>query len=366
MKTSRAVIFHGSGLPLAFEDVPMPRLRAGEVLVRNEYATLCRSDLHTYAGKRVERTPTILGHEIVGRIEELGPGAPTHDLRGAELRVGDRVTWAIYASDPESALSRAGIPQKAPGLFKYGHERVEPNCHLHGGLAEHTLLRANTPIVRSIAPVPLPLLALANCAVATVAGAFRLSGDVRGRDVLVAGAGMLGTFACAMARVGGAKRVVAFDVSAERLETAARFGADRGIRLGTESEEWVSSLTRHGIPGSVAVAFDFSGIPATMETLINLLGVGGVAILVGATFPQPPMQLSAERLVRNLLTIKGLHNYNDRDLIAAVQFLELHHDRFPFASLVHDRFRLAEATEAFEYGLASGAHRVGLRLHQPP
>ncbi|MCC7375448.1 MAG: zinc-binding dehydrogenase [Verrucomicrobiales bacterium] len=362
MKTSLAVVFNGQGLPLIFQEVALPKLRTGEVLVRNEYTTLCRSDLNTYSGKRVEKTPTILGHEVVGRIERLGPAAPLRDLRGADLRVGDRVTWAIYASDPNTPLALAGIPQKAPGLFKYGHERIEPGCHLHGGLAQHCLLRANTPIVRVDAPVPLPLIALVNCAVATVAGAFRLAGNVAGRDVLVGGVGMLGTVACAMARVAGAGRVTALDVNSERLETACQFGADARVLLGSDPLEalQVSNGTRameHGM-----VAFDFSGIPATMETLISMLGVGGVAVLVGATFPQPPLRISAECVVRNLLTLKGLHNYNDRDLVAAVEFMERWYDRFPFGSLVHDGFSLGQAREAFEFGLTSRAYRVGLRL----
>ena len=111
MRTSRVAVFHGQGRPFTFVDVGLPEPRVGEVLVRNEYTTLCRSDLNTYAGKRTEKTPTILGHEVVGRIERLGPGQVLRDLRGEELRVGDRVTWAIYASDPDSPLARAGIPQ---------------------------------------------------------------------------------------------------------------------------------------------------------------------------------------------------------------------------------------------------------------
>ena len=54
-------------------------------------------------------------------------------------------------------------------------------------------------------------------------------------------------------------------------------------------------------------------------------------------------------------------NYNERDLVAAVEFIEAHHERFPFAGLVQDRFDLDQVGEAFAYGVSSGAHRVGLR-----
>ncbi|MCC7065934.1 MAG: alcohol dehydrogenase catalytic domain-containing protein, partial [Planctomycetes bacterium] len=97
---SLLAIFHGPGLAIELRRVPLPPLGPGEVLVRNTCTTLCRSDVTTFTGKRTEKTPTILGHEITGVIAELGPEAPTQDLRGAPLRPGDRVTWAIYASDP--------------------------------------------------------------------------------------------------------------------------------------------------------------------------------------------------------------------------------------------------------------------------
>lgn len=363
MRTSLIAVFHAKDRPFTIESVPVPALQAGEILVRNEYTTLCRSDLNTYSGKRLEKTPTILGHEIVGRIEEMGPSAPALDARGAPLRVGDRVTWAIYASDPCSCLARMGIPQKGADLFKYGHERLTPESTLHGGLSDYCLLRRNTPIIRIDAPIPLPIIALINCSIATVAGSLRLAGDVAGRNVLVAGAGMLGIIACAMARSAGARKIIAVDIDEGRLATARTFGVDHTHKLGADA---------HGLDARVAtllggepihVALDYSGVPETMEALLAALGVGGTLILIGATFPQRALQINAERLVRQVHTIRGLHNYNEQDFIAAVTFIESHHARFPFADLVHDKFDLATVEQAFAYGMSSGAHRVGLRLH---
>lgn len=361
MKTSRIAVFHAKDLPFTYETVSVPALRRGELLVRNEYATLCRSDLNTFAGKRVEKTPTILGHEIVGTIEELGPDAPATDARGAPLRVGDRVTWAIYASDPCSCLARRGIPQKGDDLFKYGHERITPDSNLHGGLSEYCVLRRNTPVIRIDAAVPLPVLALVNCSVATVAGALRLAGEVHDRHVLVAGAGMLGVIACAMARGAGAKCVTAVDIDEARLATAREFGVDHTVNLasaGKSLRDAVAGL-RTGEP--VTVALDFSGVPETMEALLGALGIGGTLVFVGATYPQRPIRINAELLVRNVHTIRGLHNYNEHDLVAAVEFIEANHARFPFGALVHDKFDLDAVDAAFAYGMESGAYRVGLR-----
>jgi putative phosphonate catabolism associated alcohol dehydrogenase len=371
MKTSRIAVFHSKDQPLTCETVTVPALREGEILVRNEYTTLCRSDLTTFTGKRVEKTPTILGHEIVGRIEDLGPGAPDVDCRGTPLRVGDRVTWAIYASDPECALSRKGIPQKGTGLFKYGHERLTPENTLHGGLSEYCILRKNTPVIRLDLSIPLPVTALINCSVATVAGSLRVAGDLEGQNVVIAGAGMLGVIACAMARSMSARNVVAADIAESRLATACTFGANLTVKIesqGPSLKEEVARLMR-GEP--VQVVLDYSGIPETMEALLALLGIGGTAVWIGATFPQRPLQVNAELLIRNVHTMKGLHNYNQADLIAAVEFMEKHHAIYPFASLVHDRFDLEEVNDAFEYAIKSGVHRVGVRPNrrgagQPP
>jgi len=365
MKTGKLVVFHAAGQPLTHETVLVPALREGEILVGNEYATLCRSDLNTYSGKRVEKAPTILGHEIVGRIAALGPGAPSQDVRGAPLRVGDRVTWAIYSADPESPQSRRGIPQKAPNLFKYGHERVTPESTLHGGLAEYCVLRRHTPIIRIDAPIPTPLLALINCSVATVAGSLRLAGSVGEATVVIAGVGMLGVIACAMCRGAGAERIIAVDVNDDRLATAAQFGADDGVKLVPGGPDLKDALAARFPGQSVSVGLDYSGVPDTMEALIGALGVGGIAVLVGATFPQRALQLSAEQLIRHLHTLKGLHNYNAQDLVAAVEFMENNWRRFPFERLVHDQFDLDAAEAAFQYGLHSGAHRVGIRISPP-
>jgi len=366
MRTSRLAVFHGPGRPLTLETVLVPALQPGEMLIRNEYVTLCRSDLNTYAGKRREPTPTILGHETVGVIEELAADAPARDARGADLRLGDRVTWAIYAAAPDSWLARAGIPQKSPGLFKYGHEALTPDSTLHGGLAEYCVLRRHTPVIRLDAAIALPVLALINCSVATVAGSLRLAGPLAGRHVIITGAGMLGAIACAMSRRAGARRIVAVDTEPARLATAREFGADDTVQLIPGGDD-LKSMIAPLIPGEALTAgLDYSGVPETMEGLVEALGVGGVAVFVGATFPQRPLRINAEHLIRKVQTLKGLHNYNESDLIAAVHFVEENHGRFPFANLVEDHFDLASVNEAFALGLNSGAHRMGVRLSTRP
>ena len=104
--------FEISGKKLELIQKDLPELKEGEILVKNTFTTLCRSDLYTFKGIRKEKSPTILGHEITGYIVAFGPNCPTFDNRGEKLKLGDRITWAIYASDPEDPNSKKGFPQK--------------------------------------------------------------------------------------------------------------------------------------------------------------------------------------------------------------------------------------------------------------
>lgn len=359
-RTSRIAVFDQANESMVLEEQAIPVLKEGEVLVKNAFTTLCRSDINTFVGKRQEKTPTILGHEITGFIEDFGPDTCQTDARGTALKVGDRVTWAIFASDPESDMAAKGIPQKGDDLFKYGHEKITPESSLHGGLADYIILRKNTPIIKLDDAVPDPVAAIINCAVATVAGSLRLAGDLRGKVVLVSGLGMLGTIACSMANTSGAKEVIGIDKAPDRLEKVRQYGAHQTFEAGSALE--ASLIEKYGKKCPVDIVLEFSGAATAMETSLNTLSVGGIAVWVGATFPQRDLNINPEYIIRNLLTIKGLHNYNHADFINAVDFMENHHDSFPFEDMVFSFNSLDLVNEAFEHALTHNPYRVGINI----
>jgi putative phosphonate catabolism associated alcohol dehydrogenase len=340
----------------------IPSLQPHEILVKILYTTLCRSDIYTYEGRRKEKSPTILGHEIVGTVAEFGNSHSRIDLRGNQIRIGDRITWAIYASDPEDIHSKRGIPQKAADLFKYGHEKVTPESCFHGGLSEYIILRKNTPVVLIKDDMPNSVAALINCSVATVSGSFRLAGSVKDKTVLISGVGMLGTIACAMAKHANAKKVIAFDQDQKRATNALSFGADHAI--GSEMLESTANDAgiSNALEGGVDILLEFTGQPKAIMAAIAQLNVGGKAILVGSTFRQEDIRINAEMIIRKLLTIQGLHNYNEKDLIAAVAFMEAASHLYKFESFVEKGFSLSETTAAFEYAVKNNPYRVGIDL----
>src|SRR5262245_24944163 len=118
----RAAIFDGPNQPLRVEAAPRPTLQPGEALVRVSLCTVCGSDLHTFTGRRKEKTPSVLGHEPVGVVEEVN--CELRDVSGELVRVGDRVVWAVAVSCGECFFCTHGLPQKCASLRKYGHEPI--------------------------------------------------------------------------------------------------------------------------------------------------------------------------------------------------------------------------------------------------
>jgi alcohol dehydrogenase len=353
------MIFEGPRRPLASRSFSWPELSAGEVLVEVTFATLCGSDLHTYQGRRQTPCPTILGHEILGRVVAL-PGTGAADLAGAPLAVGDRVTWSIAASCKECFYCQRGLPQKCERLFKYGHERIVASHPLSGGLAEFCHLARGTAVLRVPDTMPDEVACPANCATATIAAALRVAGECRHGAVLIQGAGMLGLTAAAMASAGGAREIIVCDPDAGRLRRATQFGATRAVHLAADGDVLEQAVQQATDSRGVDVALELSGSPEAVETGLQLLRIGGCYVLVGAVFPTRDVALPAEQVVRRLLRIEGVHNYTPADLQRAIDFLTAHHTRYPFGELVSGRFALAEADAAFQHAIASQAPRVAV------
>jgi len=313
---------------------------------------VCGSDLHTFTGRRAGPAPGALGHEISGRIVDAGPDTRMLDYADTPLATGDFITWLLYAFDPDDPLSKMGYPQKSAGMFKYGHEAITPEDALHSGFAEYIILRPGTPVFRIPESLSILLATPANCTLATAMAAVRLSGDLKGKRVAVYGCGMMGYYSMAIARTFGASTVTAIDTNPKRLIRSRDFGSGIGYLFGQEGEE------------TYDVVFEMSGSPQAMSRAVEVLKIGGTAVFAGAAFPQEDFTLNGERIVRNLLTIRGIHNYLPEDLNASIAFLSNNFRKFPFDSLVEKTFSIDRINEAFEYALGRKPVRIAINPNE--
>jgi len=346
--TSRAAVFHAVGQPLTLEQFPIPKLQGSEALVRNLCMTVCGSDLHSFYGRRHSPMPSVLGHEMVGEIVAAGP-AGVRDYSGQPLAVGDRVTWSMVWSCGQCFYCQRGLRSKCERLMKFGHEKIAPGRELIGGLAEHCYLPEGTAIFRVPENVPDIVASPANCATATVAAVFRNAGPCAGQTVVVHGAGMLGLTACAMAAAGDAAQVIALEPDQRRREMAAKFGATEVLDSQRPEEEIRGRVLELTQRRGADMGMELSGFPEAIETGVRLLREGGRLVMAGATFPSRPVQLLGEQLVRRMLQVIGVYNYQPEDLQCALGFLAQCQGRFPFEALIGKTFPISLVNEAFEY-----------------
>ena len=113
-KTGRAAVYNKPNTPFEFCEIAVRDVRPDEALVRVSMSTICRSDIHSYLGHRPNPCPGILGHEIIGIIEQIGKEVGP-DLRGEPISKGDRVTWTEYFHHgPSYYRDVHNMPQKSP------------------------------------------------------------------------------------------------------------------------------------------------------------------------------------------------------------------------------------------------------------
>lgn len=359
--TPVAMVWEAPGQPHQMIAVPGVCLAAGDVLVEVELATICGSDIHTTLGHRTAPTPLVLGHEQVGRIVALSDEGPRADGLG----IGDRVVWSVMVSCGDCDRCRRGLRQKCRTLAKYGHERMARGWELNGGFATHVHLRAGTTIVRVGDDLPAGVAAPAGCGTATAVAALEAAAqivDVSGQVALVTGAGLIGLTATAMLADAGAHVVVA-DPSPERRALAKRFGAAKvaDSRRDARPREGLAAVlaASAGADGPM-IAIEASGSGAAVAAAMDATATGGVVVLVGSVFPGSALTIDPESIVRRQLTVRGIHNYAPRHLIAAVDYLRRRHDSFPFGELVGSIFPLERIDAALAVAAEGGHVRVGL------
>jgi D-arabinose 1-dehydrogenase-like Zn-dependent alcohol dehydrogenase len=217
------------------ERVHLDEVRPGEILIKVKRANICGSDLHAWHGDFNTRglggkLPTVLGHEMVGTVEELGEGITT-DASGKPLAKGARVVFPYFTACGccQSCLAgrRVGCPKMTMAMLGSAAERP----YFVGGYGDFYLLPVGSVVYTVPESVSDDLAAGANCALSQVMHGLERVDQVFGDDVVVQGAGGLGLYAVAVAKARGARQVIAVDGVRDRLELATAFGADHVIDL---------------------------------------------------------------------------------------------------------------------------------------
>jgi alcohol dehydrogenase len=325
----KAVIFHGPGQK-SWESMGDPKLeQASDAIVRITSATICGTDLHILKGDVPEVRPgTVLGHEAVGVIEEVGSGV-------SNLRRGDRVLLPAITADGRCDFCRIGMYSHCrQGGWMFGHR-------IHGLQAEY----ARAPYAdTSLYKVPDELsdeqvLFLADI-LPTSYECGILNGQVKpGDSIAIVGAGPIGLAAVLLSQLYSPSLVIAIDLEAARLEKARALGANVVLESGVDVKERVFELCE----GGVDVAMEAVGVPETFELCADLVKPGGRVANIGVH--GKPVSLHLERLWAHNITITT----RLVDTTTVPQLLRLiQAGRFDPTVFATHTFRLHEAMAAYD------------------
>ena len=201
-------------------DKPMPKADEKHVVVKVKAVGVCATDIHMITGKvKLATPPHVLGHEIAGIIEEVGPG-----VEGWEK--GDRVVIDTIISCGRCKACKSGRRELCPDRNEIGYDPYD------GGYAEYVRVPAQC-LVHLPESIPFKDAAIME-SVACPFGAVLRIGVKPGSTVLVQGGGPAGIAFIQAAKLSGARRVIVSARGEERLKYAREFGADNVIDAGTE------------------------------------------------------------------------------------------------------------------------------------
>ena len=283
----RAAVLEEFGAPLAVQEVDLAEPKPGEVLVRLAACGVCHTDLYTASGADPSGyAPTVLGHEGAGVVEAVGEGV-------SSVVPGDHVVTlfspqcreCIHCRDERTNLCLAIREQQNKGYLPDGTTRLarggEPIRHFMGTstFAEYTVM-PEIALAKITKDAPLDEACVFACGLSTGLGAAINTAKVRaGSTCVVFGAGLVGLGAVAGCRLQGAERIVAVDLSEERLDLARGQGATETIVAGPDTVERIVEST-----GGLGADYTFeaTGLVSVMRQAVESARMGwGLATVCG-------------------------------------------------------------------------------------
>ncbi|TNJ47748.1 Zn-dependent alcohol dehydrogenase [Phaeobacter sp. B1627] len=345
MQTIRAAVCHSFGAPLEIEDIRIAPPGQGEVEVTLDAVAICHSDISFAEGGWGGHLPAVYGHEAAGRISATGPGvdgfAPGDDVIVTLIRACGACPTCASGRPVNCSTARDGT--QGPLTTSAGAPLLQAmDC---GAFAEKVVVSARQ-IVKIPADMPKDVAALISCGVITgVGGAVNTARLRAGEDVVVIGAGGVGLNAIQGARIAGARRIVAVDMSEEKLSIARDFGATHGV-LGSDPKPWRAASEALGGKGADVVLITVGAIPA-YDQAPRYLGVGGRAIMIG--MPHTSQTAQYEPVVLAALG-QGLQGSKMGDVVIQRDvpwIVDLYQQgRLKLDELISGRWSLAQINEA--------------------
>jgi len=352
----KAAVCHEFGKPLVIQEVSLRAPQKGEVEVKLSACAICHSDISLAEGDWGGYLPAVYGHEAAGHVTAIGDGVTGY-------AVGDTVLVTLIRSCGHCVSCSGGQPARC----ETGVDRVKgPLSAVDGTPIEHGLQTGafaesavvdQSQLAKIPSDMPMDAASLLSCGVITGVGAATNTAKIKpGSSVVVIGAGGVGLNAIQGAAICGASKIIAVDLSQEKLDTAKEFGATHGV-LATQEKPHRVVKKLNGGRGVDYVLVAVGAIQA-YQTAPQFLCVGGTLVMVGMPPSGAKMTIQPVMMAATSHTMTG-SNMGDTMLSRDIPYLvELYQQgRLKLDELITRRYRLEDINEAIADTVAGNARR---------
>jgi len=319
------------------EEMPKPKIGAGEILVKAIASGVCGSDVMEWY--RIKKAPRVLGHEMTGEIVEVGAGVQNY-------RVGERVFVSHH------------VPCNACRYCLSGNHTVCDTLHTTnfdpGGFAEYIRV-PSINVDRGTFRLPDEMTFEEGVFIeplACVVRAFRLARFQPGQSVIVLGSGIAGLLHIALARALGAGRIIATDISEYRLNAARQFGADNVIHAKDDVPNRLRECNDNRLSDLVIIC---TGAMPAMNQALQSVDRAGTIVYFAPTEPGVTLPIPVNDFWRNGITLMPSYGAAPLDLVQAIELIRMR--RLPVREMITHRLPLADTGEGFRL-VASGGESI--------
>lgn len=272
------------------DNVPVPEIGINDVLIKIKKTAICGTDLHIYKwddwSQKTIKTPMTIGHEYMGVIVDKGAGVKN-------VKIGDRVTGEGHIACGHCRNCRRGKLHVCENTVGIGVNRDGAFAE-YLSLPEVNVVHLDDRIPDEIASIMDPFGNATHTA---------LSFPVLGEDVLITGAGLIGTMATAICKFAGARNIVVTDLSEYRLEIARKMGATYTVN--GKNGETVEGARKELKLRGFDVGLEMSGAPVAFREMIDNMYNGSKIAMLGILPNSTTVDWN--EIIFKALTLKGIY-----------------------------------------------------------
>ncbi|UCH44276.1 MAG: zinc-dependent dehydrogenase [Nitrospiraceae bacterium] len=297
------VLMYYSNSDVRVEEMPVPSIGNGELLVKTEASGICGSDVMEWY--RIKKAPRVLGHEITGEIVEVGSDV-------TKYKVGDRVFVSHHVPCNTCYYCLNGYHTACETLHR---TNFDP-----GGFAEYIRI-PEINVDRGVYVLPDEMTYEEGTFIEPLACVIRGQRLARlrpGQTVFVIGSGISGLIHVALARALGAGRIIASDLNEFRMKAAAQFGADAVVNAGENIEERLLELNEGRLANLVIVC---AGALSASTAALQCVDRGGTVLYFAVPEPEVMVPVPMNDLWRNEITLMTSYGASPLDLENAMKLI---------------------------------------------